>query len=190
LRRDRRRRCYRIAYKTSKLQIINLGCRDTLEDRSYAGTGKYQTTQGIEEMSKSWHPSAMIPKMFNDRNLTESAILAKLPFKIELSEQGIEPNPGWTCTNHRTLADRSYEHTGKYQTGEDVQKLIAAWEPEAMLAQMFRDREITQGPSKEISRAPLTAPRARTSIRPQRRRQSKPAQSNVTRTLVDGRDSF
>lgn len=40
-----------------------------------------------------------------------------------------------------TLADRSYENSGKYQSaGSDIAKLIANWQPSAMLPQMFLDR--------------------------------------------------
>ena len=56
-----------------------------------------------------------------------------------------------------TLSDRSYGDTGKYQSGEDIQTLIASWEPSAMLPKMYKDREIRNGPSKEIH-APLTSP--------------------------------
>ena len=60
-----------------------------------------------------------------------------------------------------TLADRSYEHAGKYQqAGEsgNMASLIAAWQPSAMLPQQFKDREVlAAGPSQEIH-TPLASP--------------------------------
>lgn len=50
-----------------------------------------------------------------------------------------------------TLSDRSYEHTGKYQTGESLQQLIDGWGPAAMLPRMYQDREIVHGPAVDIT---------------------------------------
>jgi deoxycytidine triphosphate deaminase len=54
-----------------------------------------------------------------------------------------------------TLQGRSYENAGKYQSANEMNDLIASWKPTAMLPQMYLDREIAAGPSKEIH-CPLT----------------------------------
>jgi hypothetical protein len=57
-----------------------------------------------------------------------------------------------------TLADRSYEQSGKYQQGEDMQSIIDSWKPAAMLPQMFLDREIKEGGAKYEVHPKLTTP--------------------------------
>lgn len=49
-----------------------------------------------------------------------------------------------------TLADRSYENSGKYQKENDLQSLIQNWRPSDMLPKMYLDREIHDGPAQEI----------------------------------------
>ncbi len=40
-------------------------------DKTYAQTGKYQTTSSLQDMQKNWTPDAMIPKMWKDREVVK-----------------------------------------------------------------------------------------------------------------------
>lgn len=43
-----------------------------VEGKIYTDTGKYHTTTDKAKMLKEWHPSQMLPRMYKDREVTES----------------------------------------------------------------------------------------------------------------------
>ncbi len=45
-----------------------------------------------------------------------------------------------------TVENRSYVSAGKYQTTDDITKIMAEWSPQSCLPRMFADREIKSGP--------------------------------------------
>lgn len=47
--------------------------------------------------------------------------------------------------------DTTYERTGKYQTTSDVHELISSWTPYMCLPKMYKDREILQGPARDVT---------------------------------------
>ena len=42
-------------------------------DTNYADKGKYQTSQDIKEMKKTWKPESMLPKLYKDRDIKKIA---------------------------------------------------------------------------------------------------------------------
>jgi len=48
-----------------------------------------------------------------------------------------------------TVDGASYEKSGKYQTTSDLHELIKNWSPMDCLPKMYKDREITKGPSQD-----------------------------------------
>lgn len=52
-------------------QIIFFETGQILEN-DYTKKGKYQSSQNISEMKKGWKPEAMLPKLYNDRDIKKS----------------------------------------------------------------------------------------------------------------------
>ncbi len=52
-------------------QIIFFETGQILEN-DYTKKGKYQSSQNISEMKKNWKPEAMLPKLYNDRDIKKS----------------------------------------------------------------------------------------------------------------------
>lgn len=46
-------------------------------ERSYADTGKYQTTGDFDAMVKAWRPEDMLPRMYLDRDIVSSSTAAR-----------------------------------------------------------------------------------------------------------------
>jgi hypothetical protein len=84
-------------------QIVFFDTFDIL-DRSYEAGGKYQTTANVEDMMKSWDPSAMLPQMFKDREITngtnEQSILALLPFELDVDKVELVHSSGHVKSTH------------------------------------------------------------------------------------------
>ena len=40
-----------------------------IRDKDYTASGKYQTSQDIEEIQKNWSPMSLLPKMYHDREI-------------------------------------------------------------------------------------------------------------------------
>ena len=40
-----------------------------IDSEGYEKKGKYQTTESIEELKKTWNPHMMLPKMYNDKDI-------------------------------------------------------------------------------------------------------------------------
>ena len=47
-------------------QIVFLECNKIDDKYKYNKTGKYQTTDNLEELKKTWNPTMMLPKMYLD----------------------------------------------------------------------------------------------------------------------------
>jgi dCTP deaminase len=61
-------------------QILFFKTEGTLKG-VYSDSGKYQETSNIQKMMKDWHPSMMLPRMYNDREV--KAMLAAIKEKEE-----------------------------------------------------------------------------------------------------------
>lgn len=48
---------------------------EPIRDRSYAQSGKYQSTDNIAELKSAWQPANMLPKLYRDRELGKWRIL-------------------------------------------------------------------------------------------------------------------
>ena len=53
-------------------QIIFFDSEGTIEGSSYEKTGKYQSGDDIDALKENWHPSAMLPKMYKDREIGQT----------------------------------------------------------------------------------------------------------------------
>jgi hypothetical protein len=51
-------------------QIVFFDTDGTLSNASYEKSGKYQTSASIDQLISNWQPSAMLPRMFQDREIT------------------------------------------------------------------------------------------------------------------------
>jgi len=52
-------------------QIVFFASDGTINGRDYSQEGKYQTMTNLEELQNIWTPSAMLPKMYLDREVTQ-----------------------------------------------------------------------------------------------------------------------
>lgn len=43
-----------------------------IESDGYEKKGKYQTTESLEDLKQMWNPSMMLPKMYNDRDISKN----------------------------------------------------------------------------------------------------------------------
>jgi dCTP deaminase len=53
-------------------QIVFFDTEGCVDDRSYSQSGKYQTTDNLEELQATWSPEAMLPRLYLDREIKRS----------------------------------------------------------------------------------------------------------------------
>lgn len=52
-------------------QIVFFDSEGTLENRSYADSGKYQSLDRMQDLIDAWTPTDMLPKMYLDREIRQ-----------------------------------------------------------------------------------------------------------------------
>eukprot|EP00455_Lapot_gusevi_P013166 TRINITY_DN16362_c0_g1_i3.p1 TRINITY_DN16362_c0_g1~~TRINITY_DN16362_c0_g1_i3.p1 ORF type:complete len:119 (-),score=11.86 TRINITY_DN16362_c0_g1_i3:23-379(-) len=63
-------------------QIIFFDSDGTIQGRSYADTGKYQTSADMEELKTTWSPYSMLPKMYRDREISLPPMSDPCPYTL------------------------------------------------------------------------------------------------------------
>jgi dCTP deaminase len=56
----------RVGMRIAQLIFFETG---PILNNDYTRTGKYQSSQSVAELKKSWKPEMMLPKLYNDREI-------------------------------------------------------------------------------------------------------------------------
>jgi dCTP deaminase len=78
-------------------QIVFFEC-EGIESQSYESSGKYQSSASLEELKKQWNPTAMLPKMYRDREVRAAASSSchPAPAAAAAAVAGTKPNNNGT----------------------------------------------------------------------------------------------